>query len=135
MRAFTIPLDEITLKATRASGPGGQHVNKTSSRIEAVWNVFESPTLAESQRARILRKLGTRIDGRGNLRVVSDAQRSQVQNRAAAIARLQSLVATALVLPKVRRPTKPTKGAVERRIAQKKAHGARKRDRRKSDDD
>jgi ribosome-associated protein len=135
MIPFTIPIPEIELKATRASGPGGQHVNKTSSRIEAVWNVFDSPTLAESQRDRLLRKLGKRIDGRGNLRVVADAQRSQAQNRAAAIARLQALVSEALVVPKPRKATKPTRGAVERRMAEKKAHGARKRERRRPDDD
>lgn len=130
MSPFTVPTGEIELKASRASGPGGQHVNRSSTRIEAVWNVIESPSLSDSQRHRLLRKLGKRIDGRGNLRVVSDAQRSQAQNKAGAIARLRSLVSAALVVPKPRKPTKPTKGSVERRIAGKKARGRKKAERR-----
>ena len=135
MPPYIVPTEEIALKATRASGPGGQHVNRSATRIEAVWNVLESPTLSESQRHRLLRKLGTRIDGKGNMRVVSDAQRSQAQNRAGAVARLRSLVSAALVVPRVRKPTRPTKGAVERRIKEKKAHGRKKADRRAPPDD
>jgi len=135
MRPFTVPLGEIVLKATRASGPGGQHVNRSATRVEAVWNVLESATVSEAARARLLRKLGTRIDGRGNLRVVADAQRSQAQNRAAAVARLQALVSAALIVPKPRKPTRPTRGSVERRLTQKKTQSARKRERRPPADD
>ena len=134
MPAYQIPAVEITLKASRAGGPGGQHVNTSSTRIEAVWNVLESPSLSEARRHRLLRKLGTRIDSRGNLRVVAGARRSQAQNKAGAIARLRALVQQALAVPKARVPTRPTRGAIERRIEAKKRRGARKRERQAPED-
>lgn len=135
MAAYEVPLAEITLKATPSSGPGGQHVNRSSTRIEATWNVLESPTLSEAQRHRLLRKLGKRIAGDGTLRVVADGERSQAQNRAGAIARLRAVVADALVVPRTRKPTRPTKASVERRITEKKQRGRRKAERREPADE
>jgi len=117
---FTIPDEEIVLRASRSSGPGGQHVNTASTRVEARWNVRASPTLPEEDRAWLLERLAGRLDRAGTLRVVASAQRSQAQNRAAAVQRLRALVAEALVRPKRRRKTKPPKSAAEARLSAKR---------------
>jgi ribosome-associated protein len=127
--AVTIPADELEERATRAGGPGGQHVNTSSTRIELVWDVAGSRALDEAQRAHVMRRLAARLDSAGRLRIVAATHRSQLQNREAARARLAEVVAAALVVPKRRRPTKPTKASRERRLAGKKRRGERKRDR------
>lgn len=131
---LSIPRGELELKATRSSGPGGQHVNTSSTRIELVWDVATSPSLTELQRNRLMTQLATRLDGDGRLRLVAQDERSQLRNRDAAISRLQELVSAALVIPKKRRPTKPTKASKEKRLEQKKQRGHLKRERRKTDD-
>ena len=118
--ALVIPLSELEYRATRAGGPGGQHVNTSSTRIELYWNVAASASLADEQRALILAKLSGRIDGAGVLRVVASTQRSQLQNRDEATERLRSLVAGALRIPKKRKKTKPSKAAREARLRAKK---------------
>ena len=133
--ALTIPLAELEVRATRAGGPGGQHVNTSSTRIELVWDVATSAVLSDEQRARLLARLASRLDRAGRLRVVAQAERSQLQNREAALERLAGLVAAALVVPKRRRPTKPTRASRERRLAEKRRRGERKRDRRTRPDD
>ena len=133
--ALSIPLAEIAIRATPSSGPGGQHVNRSATRIEAVWNVPGSPALTEAQRARLLLRLASRLDGDGDLRVVASDRRSQLQNRAAALERLAGVVARALAIPKARRATKPTKASRERRLARKKRRGETKRERRPPRDD
>lgn len=125
-----IPRTELVYRASRAGGAGGQHVNTSSSRIELLWNVRQSPALDDSQRARLESKLASRLDGEGWIRVVSSARRSQGQNREAAEERLVALVRAALVVPKRRKPTKPTRGAKEARLAEKKKRGETKRRRR-----
>ena len=125
-----IPRWELEYRATRAGGAGGQHVNTSSTRIELLWNVARSAALDDDQRARVIARLATRIDGEGWLRVVSSARRSQQQNREAAEARLAELVRGALVVPKRRRPTRPTRASQERRIAEKRKRSERKRMRR-----
>ncbi len=125
-----IPLHELTFRATRAGGPGGQHVNTSSTRVELWWHAAESPSLTEAERARLLHVLGHRLDGEGWLRLVSAATRSQLQNREAVIERLQRLVAEALVPPKRRRKTKPPRAAAERRLQEKKRRSATKAKRR-----
>jgi len=127
---FTIPDDEIVLRASRSSGPGGQHVNTSATRVEARWNVRDSPSLSETDRAWLLQRLAGRLDRAGVLRVVSSEQRSQLQNRAAAVARLRETVATALVRPKRRRKTKPSRAAEEARLARKRRRADVKRRRR-----
>ena len=118
--ALVIPLSELEYRATRSGGPGGQHVNTSSTRIELYWNVAASPSLTDEQRALILAKLSGRIDGAGVLRVVASTQRSQLQNREEATERLRSLVAGALRIPKKRKKTKPSKAAREARLRAKK---------------
>ncbi len=127
--AVSIPRDELAVRASRAGGAGGQHVNTSSTRIEVVWGVAESRALDADQRARVLLKLGSRLDGGGNLRVVSSARRSQRQNLEAAESRLAELVRRALAVPKRRVATKPTRGSVERRLSEKRRRAERKRGR------
>ena len=132
---FAIPPEELELRVSRASGPGGQHVNKTSTRVEVLWNVRSTSALTDSQRARVLTKLANRVDATGVLHIVAQDRRSQLQNRTAAIERLETLVGTALVVPKPRKPTKPTTGSREARLATKKRHARNKRERRTRGDD
>jgi len=121
---------ELVYRASRAGGAGGQHVNTSSTRIELLWNVRTTVALDDAQRALVASKLASRLDGDGWLRVVSSARRSQAQNRDAAEERLASLVRGALVVPKRRKPTKPSRGAKEARLAEKKKRGETKRQRR-----
>lgn len=124
-----IPRSELEYRATRAGGPGGQHVNTSSTRIELTWNVRTSAALDEVQRARLLEKLASRIDGEGVLRVVAAASRSQLQNRELATERLAEIVARALRPPKPRKRTRVPRAAKEARLQQKKRRSERKRDR------
>jgi ribosome-associated protein len=124
-----IPRHELSFRATRAGGPGGQHVNTSSSRVEVRWNVKATPVLSDDERARVLKRLATRIDGRGNLRVTAAQSRSQLVNRERAEERLAELVRRALVVQKKRKATSPSAAAVEARIRQKKLRGERKRER------
>jgi ribosome-associated protein len=126
----SIPRAELQYRATRAGGAGGQHVNTSSTRIELLWNLATSQALDEEARARVTAKLASRLDGEGNLRVVSSARRSQVQNREAAEARLAELVRGALAVPRRRKPTKPTRAAKEARLGEKRKRSETKRQRR-----
>ncbi len=130
-----IPRAELTYRASKAGGAGGQHVNTSSTRIELLWNVRTTTALDEEARARVLAKLATRIDGEGSIRVVSSARRSQGRNRQAAEERLVELVRGALVVQKRRKPTKPSRGAREARLTEKKKRGETKRQRRGGTDD
>jgi len=132
---YVVPDDELVIRASRAGGPGGQHVNKASTRIEVVWDVTTSPSLSDERRTRLLARLGGRLDRRGRLRVVSDASRSQRRNLETAVARLRATVQEALRVPKPRKRTRPTQASVERRLEAKRQRGARKRERRPRDDD
>ena len=118
--ALAIPVAELEYKATRSGGPGGQHVNTSSTRIELLWNVAASAALTEEQRERILRRLPNRIDQEGWLRIVASGSRSQFQNREQATERLRTLVAEALRVPKARKKTRPTRASREARLAAKK---------------
>jgi ribosome-associated protein len=119
-----IPLDEIELRASRSSGPGGQHANVTASRIEAVFDVEASEALTDAQRELLLRKLGDRVTA-----VAQDA-RSQARNRELALERLRQKIETGLRRPRPRRPTKPSRAARERRLQQKRQRSERKAQRR-----
>ena len=125
-----IPAQELTVRATRAGGPGGQHVNTTATRVEVVWNLRESSAPTDEQRAQLEARLATKLDARGGLRVVAADTRSQSQNRALALARLAATLRQALVVPKVRRATKPSRGQREQRLDEKKRRSHVKRDRR-----
>jgi ribosome-associated protein len=128
--AVAIPRAELEYRASRAGGAGGQHVNTSSTRIELLWNVRTTSALDEAARVRVTAKLASRLDGDGWIRVVSSARRSQGQNRDAADARLAELVRAALVVPKRRKATKPSRGAKEARLSAKKKRGDTKRQRR-----
>jgi ribosome-associated protein len=130
----TIAGDELTERFSRSSGPGGQGVNTTDSRVELVWDLGASALPADLL-ARLRRRLGTRLSG-DTLSVVASERRSQLRNREAARERLAGLVARALEPPPPpRRPTRPSRGATERRIASKKRRSATKRSRRAGSDD
>lgn len=133
--SVVIPLTELVVRATKSSGPGGQHVNTSSTKVEVVWNVRTSSALTDVQRFRALIMLATRVDGEGNIRVVASDTRSQRQNRSLAEERLAEMVRRSLVVPKVRRRTKPTRSSVENRLIEKKRQAGKKRDRRSHGDD
>jgi len=132
---LVIPRHELSFRASRAGGPGGQHVNTSSTRVEVVWNARRSAVLSSDERARVLAKLASRLDSDGNLRVVGSEFRSQSRNRDAAIERLGEIVRKALHVPKSRRKTRPTRASVEKRIESKKRVSARKKDRTQRDFD
>ena len=115
-----IPRSELTYRASRAGGPGGQHVNKTATRIELWWHPASSPSLSEEQRARVVARLASRLDGAGWLRVVAANERSQLRNREAATRRFRAALAAALRVEKPRRKTKPSAGAKAARLADKR---------------
>jgi ribosome-associated protein len=119
-----IPLEEIQFRASRSSGPGGQHANVTASRIEAVFDVEASESLSEQQRAHLREKLGDRVTA-----VAQDA-RSQARNRELALERLREKLAAGLRRPRPRRATKPSRAARERRLEQKRRTSQRKAQRR-----
>ena len=132
---LTIPRAELQFRASRAGGPGGQHVNTSSTRIELLWDLTHSAVVSDEIRARLLTKLAARLDAAGMVRVVASNFRSQSQNRDAAAERLAVLVRQALVVPRKRRPTRPTAASREQRLAEKRKRAERKRDRRRADDD
>ena len=127
---LAIPRAELSFRASRASGAGGQHVNTSSTRIELLWDLRRSTAVDEDERERLRTKLASRLDSDGMLRVVASDRRSQRQNRLAAEERLVALVRHALVIPKKRRATRPTRAAKERRLAEKKRQSEKKRERR-----
>jgi ribosome-associated protein len=126
----SIPRHELEARATRSGGPGGQHVNTSSTRIELLWNVAATTALTDEEKVRVRERLATRMDAQGVLRVVSSAHRSQRQNRDTAEERLSELVRRALQVQKRRVATKPTRAAREARLEDKKRQSERKRLRR-----
>lgn len=116
-------LAEVELRTSRSSGPGGQHANVTASRVEAIFDVDASAQLSDAQRARVRDKLGPRVTA------VAQDHRSQLRNRELALERLRGKIEGALHVPRVRRPTKPTKGSKLRRLDAKKRQSERKQNR------
>ena len=127
--SLSIPRSELDVRVSRSSGAGGQHVNKTSSRVEIFWNVAASRALTEEQRTRLQSKLASRLTGEGSVRVVASDMRSQSRNRDLAEERLADLIRRALVVQRRRKPTKPTRAAKEARLESKKRHSDKKRNR------
>ena len=123
-RGLAIPLAEIMLRTSRSSGPGGQHANVTASRVEAIFDVLASPSLSESQRARVLARAGPRLVA------VAQDERSQARNRELALHRLAARLERALAVPRSRRATHPTAASRARRLQDKRRAGRRKVERR-----
>jgi ribosome-associated protein len=128
---LAIPSAELRFRFSRSSGPGGQHVNRSETRVELLFDVARSPSLTEEQRARVTHRLAGYVDGEGTMHVVSSATRSQLENRADATARFQALLAAALRPRKRRTPTRPNAASRERRLAEKRTRSAHKQMRRK----
>ena len=124
-RGAAVPLFEIELRTSRSSGPGGQHANVTASRVEAVFDVWESGSLSQEHKERIAARLGPVV------RAVAQDTRSQTRNRDLALARLRERLASALVVQRPRRPTRPSRAARTRRLESKRRRGDLKRARRR----
>jgi ribosome-associated protein len=122
-RHAAIPLREITVRASRSSGPGGQHANVTASRIEASFDIDASTALSDDQKRRLIARLGPRVTA-----VAQDA-RSQARNRELALERLQRRLTMGLAVRRTRTPTKPSRAAVQRRLDAKRRQSTRKRQR------
>lgn len=123
-RELTIPLAEILIRVSRSSGPGGQHANVTASRVEASFDVLASPSLSESQRTRLIARAGERVAA------VAQDERSQARNRELALRRLAERLARALLVPRKRRPTRPSAASRTRRLDAKRRAAQRKLGRR-----
>ena len=126
---LVIPRSELEFRTSRSSGAGGQHVNKTSSRVEISWNIASSKALSDEQRERLITKLASRVSQEGAIRVVASDTRSQLRNRETAERRLGETIARALVVQKKRRPTRRPRAANEARLTEKKKHSDKKRER------
>lgn len=128
---LTIPAAELGWRFSRSSGPGGQHVNTSDSRVELLWNIVDSKALSEEQRELLLNRLGSRLTA-GTLAISASEQRSQLRNREIALDKLADVVGTSLAPegPK-RRPTKPTRGSKRRHLAAKQRRSDVKRQRRR----
>lgn len=125
-----IPRAEVSVRASKSGGAGGQHVNTSSTRVEVLWNPSTSRALDDAERVRVIEKLASRLDAEGNVRIVASDTRSQRQNRDLAEQRLADLVRRALLVPKKRRATKPTRASKERRLEEKRRDSRKKSDRR-----
>ena len=120
-----IPDSEVTVRASRSSGPGGQHANVTASRVEAVFDVASSSALSDEQKRRVMARWGPRVTA------VAQESRGQARNRELALERLADRIDRALRVPRARRATKPTRASQERRLESKRRRSERKRERRK----
>jgi ribosome-associated protein len=125
---LTIPLEEVEIRASRSSGPGGQHANVTASRIEASFDVAASATLTDDQKRRVTSRCGPVV------RAISQDTRSQRRNREIALERLAGRIANALTVQRPRKKTKPSRAAKERRLEGKRQRGEKKRLRGRPDD-
>jgi ribosome-associated protein len=123
-RSVSVPLSEIEIRVSRSSGPGGQHAQKSSTRVEALFDAEASEALTDAQRRRVVARAGP------VLRAVAQDERSQLRNRELAVARLVEKLQAALAVPRKRRPTKPTAAARERRLESKRRRARDKRFRR-----
>lgn len=126
-----ILLKELVFKAIRSSGPGGQHVNKTASKVEISFNVLASKALSEAEISLLQEKLGRRISEKGILTVQSSTRRSQHQNKRLGIERLINLLQKNLEVAKPRKKSKPSKNAIQKRLDSKKRQGLKKANRKR----
>ncbi|MEK7213363.1 MAG: alternative ribosome rescue aminoacyl-tRNA hydrolase ArfB [Patescibacteria group bacterium] len=126
---FIIPKNELKMDFARSSGPGGQNVNKTSSKVQLRWNILFSRALSPEQKWRLQNNLRNKITKEGEILISAEDERSQYANRAKALKRLNEMVSKALSAPKKRRPTRPTKAAKIKRLESKKKRSAIKKTR------
>ena len=126
---LSLPAAELQFRFTTGGGPGGQHVNKTATRVTLLFDVAASPSLDEATRARLFDRLATRLDRRGVLHIDVQESRSQWQNRELAVARLQTVLAGALIDQAERRPTRPSRRARQPRLDDKRRRSSVKRER------
>jgi len=128
---LVIPLAELRFRFSRASGPGGQKVNRTATRVELLFDVQRSPSLSAQQRQMVLERLAGYIDSGGVLHLVSQATRSQFRNRSEVTARFRRLLAQSLRVPEKRVSSKPTRASKERRLREKRLRSLVKQIRRR----
>lgn len=129
----SIPRDELSIRVSRAGGPGGQHVNTSSTRVELLWNVGATRAIPEGLLAGVQQRLRSRTNAEGFVRIVSSEHRSQLRNREAAEERLVHLVRAALTIPRARRKTAPTRASKEKRLESKKRRSEIKKRRARDD--
>jgi ribosome-associated protein len=129
---ITLPENEVTMEFVRASGPGGQNVNKVATAVKLYFHIGRSPSLPEAVKRRLQSLAGKRVNGEGFLIIDARRFRTQEANRRDALERLVKLIRQAATVPKSRRPTRPGAGAKARRIEEKKKHGATKLARKKT---
>ena len=129
-QSLSMPRGELDVRVSRSSGAGGQHVNKTSSRVEVFWNIRTSKAVTEEQRTLLLSRLQSKLTSDGSVRVVASDMRSQSRNREIAEERLGEMVRRALAVRRKRKPTKPTRAAKEARLEAKRRHFRKKDERR-----
>lgn len=125
--SVTVPRSELSFRTSRAGGPGGQHVNTSSTRVELVWDVSATGALTEQQRARVMEGLAGRISGEGLLSLAEGGSRSQLRNREAVVERFVELLREALHVPTPRRKTRPPRASKEERLRAKKRRSETKR--------
>ncbi|MBA3658829.1 MAG: aminoacyl-tRNA hydrolase [Gemmatimonadales bacterium] len=129
--SLRVPRTELEYRVSRSGGPGGQHVNTASTRVELWWDIGRSPSLSDAQRATLVRTLALRLDARGRLRLVAAGSRSQYRNRLEVTERFQRLVDEALAVRKIRRATRPTAASKRARLDDKRRRSNTKQQRKR----
>jgi len=126
---FAIPTSELEFRFAQSGGPGGQHVNKTSTKVLLRFDVLTSPSLEDKVRTKLLGRLANRLDKQGVLQIIAQSTRSQLKNKSEAVDRLCLVLEEALKEQKPRKATRPSRASKERRLNQKKQNSQKKKER------